>query len=224
MMISDMPRERLEKLGASALKTEELIAILLSTGTKETNVFDLSKQILEKLLSLDELKNLTYEELLTIKGIKKAKASKIIAAVELGRRLSYIGNEHKHKLNHLEDVYKLVSYDLSNKEQEHFMVIYLNSKSEIIQKQTVFIGTINQTVIHPREIFKQAIRLNSVAIICLHNHPSGNSDPSRADIESTKNLVLASELLNISLVDHLIIGKNEYYSILEKKKYFIKNT
>ncbi|CCV64066.1 DNA repair protein RadC [Alteracholeplasma palmae J233] len=223
-MISDMPRERLEKLGASALKTEELIAILLSTGTKETNVFDLSKQILEKLLSLDELKNLTYEELLTIKGIKKAKASKIIAAVELGRRLSYIGNEHKHKLNHLEDVYKLVSYDLSNKEQEHFMVIYLNSKSEIIQKQTVFIGTINQTVIHPREIFKQAIRLNSVAIICLHNHPSGNSDPSRADIESTKNLVLASELLNISLVDHLIIGKNEYYSILEKKKYFIKNT
>ncbi|NLK12802.1 MAG: DNA repair protein RadC [Candidatus Phytoplasma sp.] len=217
-MNHDKPRERLERLGVDALKTEELIAILLGTGNQDKNVYELSREILDQLNTLEDLKNMKLNELTLIKGVKKAKASKIIAAIELGKRLSFAKYQELKKLNRIEDVYYLLKDKMSHLEQEHFIVLFLNTKSEVIHQETVFIGTINQTVIHPREIFKQAIRLSASSIICVHNHPTGNSTPSQMDLVSTHSLIEASEILKISLIDHIIIGKNEFFSIRQNKK------
>lgn len=217
-MTSEKPRERLERIGSHALKTEELIAILLGTGSKDKNVYELSREILFKLESLEDLKNMSLKELMLIKGVKKAKASKIIAAIELGKRISTAKFQKKKQLRKTEDIYYMFKDELSHLEQEHFIVLYLNTKSEIIEKETIFIGTINQTVIHPREIFKQAIKVSAAAIICIHNHPTGNATPSKMDLIATESLIEASNILKIDLVDHIIIGKNEFFSIRQNKK------
>jgi len=215
---NERPRERLIEYGVSSLSNEELLAILLRTGMHDFSVIELSKNVLYHLESLEDLKRITVEELLTVKGIKEAKACTIIAAIELGKRLSSYQVERKKVITSTIDVYHLLANELSHLMQEHFICLYLNIKSELLKKETIFIGTINQTLIHPREIFKSAIKLSAAAVIFVHNHPTGDSTPSSADKEATYQLMEGSLYMGINFIDHIVIGKNEYYSIKEQKK------
>lgn len=218
MPLDQRPRERLIAHGAKALSNEELLAILLRTGYHDQSVLELSKHVLYHLASLEELKKITYLELLKIKGIKNAKATTILAAIELGYRLSTFKREQRIKISAPLDVYDLLHDEISHLEQEHFIVIYLNIKSEIIKKETIYIGTINQMMIHPREIYKKAILYAAAAMIFVHNHPSGDSQPSKADEKATYHLQKTSEVMGIDLIDHIIIGHHEFYSIKSKHR------
>lgn len=214
----ERPRERLIEKGPDSLSNEELIAILLRTGDSDLSVIDLSKQVLYHLSSLEDLKRISVFELMAIRGIKEAKACTLIAAIELGKRLSTVKREAKVTIKSAYDVYHHLSSSMSHLMQEHFKVLFLNIKSELITEETIFIGTINQTLIHPREIFKTAIKLSASAVVFVHNHPTGDSTPSKADIVATETLMQASDLMCIDLVDHIIIGKDEFYSIKDGKR------
>ncbi|MBU1093673.1 MAG: DNA repair protein RadC [Firmicutes bacterium] len=214
----ERPRERLIEYGVSALSNEELLAILLRTGRKDLSVLELSKHVLYHLEKLEDLKRVSVHELLQVNGIKIAKATTIVAAIELGKRLASLHKEKKIKVKSPQDVYYLMHTDLSHLEQEHFICLYLNTKSELIKKETIFIGTINQTLIHPREIYKSAIKLSAAAIIFVHNHPTGDSTPSKADFQATKALMETSTIMGIDLIDHIVIGQHEFYSLKEQKK------
>ena len=213
MPSSARPRERMQKYGAKSLSNEELLAILFRTGYKEASVIELSKHVLYALDSIEDLKTLSYEELLKIKGIKEAKATTLLAAIELGYRLSTYKRHKRIKITSPDDVYHYLVHDISHLEQEHFIALFLNIKSEIIKQETIYIGTINQMTIHPREIYKKAIKCSAAAMIFVHNHPSGDSEPSHADLRATEHLKKSSELMGIDLIDHIIIGHHEFYSI-----------
>lgn len=218
MPLEERPRERLIAYGTKALSNEELLAILLRTGYHEQSVIELSKHVIYHLESIEDLKKITYQELLNIKGIKSAKASTILAAIELGNRLSSFKREKRARITTPLDVYHLLYQELSHLEQENFIVIFLNTKSEIIKKETIYIGTINQMMIHPREIYKKALLYAASAMIFVHNHPSGDSNPSQADERATTHLQKTSEVMGIDLIDHIIIGHHEFYSIKAKSK------
>lgn len=217
----ERPRERMLSLGPGALSNEELLAILLRTGMKEVSVFELSQRVLYHLESLSDLKKMSVHELMNVSGIKLAKACTIMAAIELGKRLESIQKIKKTVIKTAKDVYMLLYSELSHLEQEHFIVMYLSVKSEVIKYETIFIGTIHQTLIHPREIFKNAIKLAAAAVILCHNHPTGDSTPSKADIDATENLKQASKTIGIDVIDHIVIGKQEFYSIRERQKTLI---
>ena len=218
MPMTERPRERLIVSGASSLSNEELLAILLRTGRKDLSVLELAKNVLYHLESLEDLKRITVLELLQINGIKIAKATTVVAAIELGKRLSNLQKIEKVSVKSAFDVYHLLYQDLTHLEQEHFICLYLNTKSELIKKETIYIGTINQTLIHPREIFKHAIKLSAAAIIFAHNHPSGDSTPSKADFQATTSLMGSSAIMGIDVIDHIVIGNHEYYSLKDQKK------
>jgi len=218
MPMTERPRERLIESGASSLSNEELLAILLRTGRKDLSVLELAKNVLYHLESLEDLKRITVLELLQINGIKIAKATTVVAAIELGKRLSNLHKIEKISVKSAFDVYHLLYQDLTHLEQEHFICLYLNTKSELIKKETIYIGTINQTLIHPREIFKHAIKLSAAAIIFAHNHPSGDSTPSKADFQATTSLMGSSAIMGIDVIDHIVIGNHEYYSLKDQKK------
>jgi DNA repair protein RadC len=218
MPITERPRERLIESGASSLSNEELLAILLRTGRKDLSVLELAKNVLYHLESLEDLKRITVLELLQINGIKIAKATTVVAAIELGKRLSNLQKIEKVSVKSAFDVYHLLYQDLTHLEQEHFICLYLNTKSELIKKETIYIGTINQTLIHPREIFKHAIKLSAAAIIFAHNHPSGDSTPSKADFQATTSLMSSSAIMGIDVIDHIVIGNHEFYSLKDQKK------
>lgn len=219
----ERPRERLIKRGANSLTNAEILAILLSTGTKDESVIELSKRLMYQLEKLSQLNKITYEELIQVKGIKTAKACTILAAIELGKRLKK-NNQSDLKevyINDSFDVFELLNEDLKLLEQEHVIAIYIDIKAKVIKFETIYIGTLNQVAIHPREIFKNALKLNAYGIILVHNHPSGNSHPSSADRQVTEEMERAGEILKIKFIDHVIIGNNEYYSIRENKKHLL---
>ncbi|HOI46377.1 MAG TPA: DNA repair protein RadC [Bacilli bacterium] len=208
----DRPRERLIYHGAEHLATHELLAILLRTGSKQESVLDLAKRVLQVVEELETLNEMTVHELMAIKGIGMAKAVEILAAIELGSRIKQASGTKK-KVTTPEDVYKLVKDELIHKDQEYLIAIYLNVKSEVIMKKTIYIGTINATIIHPREIFKWAYKYSSFAIILCHNHPTGDPTPSNEDIEMTKKLMAVGETMGIKVIDHVVVAKKGYYSI-----------
>lgn len=217
----ERPRERLLHYGPSALSNDELIAILLRTGDDHLSVIDLAKKVLYHLSSLDDLKRMSAFELMTIPGIKEAKACTMIAAIELGRRLSETKKSEKVIIRSAYDVYHHVHAKVSHLMQEHFMCLYLTIKSELITEETIFIGTINQTLIHPREIFKTAVKVSASAIVFVHNHPTGDATPSKADGLATEQLIQAAQLMGIDFIDHIVIGHHEFYSMKEGKKFTI---
>lgn len=212
--VEDRPRERLEKNGPTSLSNYELLAILLRTGYKEVSVLDLAKKVLFKIEKLQKLSEITITELTEIKGIGKAKAIEIIAAIELGKRINkpILNNT---RLNNAKLVYLLVKEEMQNLSQEYFKCIYLNSKSEIIEKKLLSIGSSNITIFNPKDILKWGIKLSAAGIILVHNHPSGDPSPSKVDIEMTNEIVNASKLVDIKVVDHIVIGKGKYYSFNE---------
>ena len=211
--LNERPRERLINKGVEYLSNEDLLAILLKTGTKENSVKVLANNILKQLDDINNLKEINLENLIKIKGIGKAKACELLAAIELGKRLNKkIDNLNQIKIYSSNSIYEYYQDKLKDKLQEYFYCVYLDTKNHIIKDKLLFIGTINESLIHPREIFKEAYLLSASGIICIHNHPSGNVNPSNNDIIMTKQLVEVGKILGIKVLDHIIIGKNNYYS------------
>ena len=211
--LNERPRERLINKGVEYLSNEDLLAILLKTGTKENSVKVLANNILKQLDDINNLKDINLEKLVKIKGIGKAKACELLAAIELGKRLNKkIDNLNQIKIYSSNSIYEYYQDKLKDKLQEYFYCVYLDTKNHIIKDKLLFIGTINESLIHPREIFKEAYLLSASSIICIHNHPSGNVNPSNNDIIMTKQLVEVGKILGIKVLDHIIIGKDNYYS------------
>lgn len=212
----DRPRERLINLGVECLSNEELFAIVLKVGTREISAKDLSAILLSKVGGINNLKEYNLEKLKKIKGIGTAKACLILAIIELSRRMNReVSNINNTKFKNCEVVYKYYKDILKDKKQEYFYCIYLDNSKKIIKDKLLYIGTINYSIVHPREVFKEAYLLSASAIICVHNHPSGNVLPSKPDIDLTKNLISVGNILGIKVLDHIIIGNNNYYSFLE---------
>ena len=212
--ISERPRERFKKYGKENLQTSELISIILNTGTKDKSVLELSNNILNNVNDISDLRNITLNKLKTIDGIGEVKAIKLLSAIELGKRVYYEKNMVKIKLNSAQKVFEFMKNDFNDNKQEYFYVLYLDTKKYLIDKKLLFIGTINKSIVHPREIFKYAYLLSASSIICVHNHPTGDSIPSKEDIILTKALVDIGNLQDIKIIDHIIIGK-DYYSFFE---------
>jgi DNA repair protein RadC len=210
------PRERLLSAGPESLGDHELLAILLRTGTKEESVLQLAHRLLQHFEGLRLLKDATIEEITSIKGIGTTKAIQILAAIELGRRISRLSYNERYVIRSPEDGAKYVMEDMRFLSQEHFVAIYLNTKNQVIHRKTIFIGSLNASIVHPREVFKEAIKRSAASIICVHNHPSGDPTPSREDIDVTKRLAECGRIIGIELLDHLIIGDQKFVSLKEK--------
>jgi DNA repair protein RadC len=212
----ERPRERFVQHGAQSLSNHELIAILLRTGTKDESVLQLSNRLLSHFEGLRDLKSATLEEITSIKGIGYAKAIQILTAIEIGRRVANLSFNERYVIRSPEDGAKYMMNDMRFLSQEHFVCLYLNTKNQVLHKQTIFIGSLNASIVHPREVYKEALRRSAASIICLHNHPSGDPTPSREDIEVTKRLSESGKIIGIDLLDHLIIGENKFVSLKEK--------
>ncbi|MEO0118544.1 MAG: DNA repair protein RadC [candidate division WOR-3 bacterium] len=211
----ERPREKLIEKGAENLKDEELLAILLRTGTREKNVLDLAKEILKKHSKRKFLK-LKFEDLIKIKGVDSAKACTILAAIELTKRILKVGEETLPKIESIKDVIFQFSY-LREKQREHLAALYLNARNEVVFKKHLFVGTLDSNICHPREIFKYALEKNAASVILVHNHPSGDPEPSKADLEITKRIQEAGKIMGIELLDHIIIAKNRIFSFKKSK-------
>ena len=213
---SDRPMERLIENGVETLSNEELLAILLKTGTRDISAKELSSLLLSKIGGIKKLTNVNFEYLNKFKGIGMSKACILLSALELSHRINKEVDTIKNiKLNNTEVVYKFYKDKIGEKKQEYFYCVYLDNQKKVLDDKLLFIGTINYSVVHPREIFKEAYLLGASAIICIHNHPGGNVLPSKQDIEITNNLVEVGKLLGIKVLDHIIICKEKYYSFLE---------
>lgn len=219
MDIDERPRERLLKYGASSLSNTELLAILLNGGTKNYNALSMSSTIIKNINGFYNLKNVTKEILLKEKGIGLVKAVNILAMLEIAKRL-YLDKSYKKTIryNNASVIYNDNKYLFYDKMQEYFYCIYVNSKNEVIERKLLFMGTVNRSLVHPREIFKNAYLTSASGIICIHNHPSGDVTPSMEDIMLTKSLEEIGRLQNIPIIDHIIIGCNTYYSFYENNK------
>lgn len=223
MIIKDLPmeerpREKIIAYGASLLSNAELLAILIGTGTKEKSAIDLASQV----LSIEEngigyLGDCMPEELCAIQGMGIAKACRIIAAIELGKRIATKPREKKIAINNPDSIANLFMEEMRYYKKEFFKVLLLNSKGEIISVEKTSIGDLSSTIVHPREIFCIPIRRSAAAVVFVHNHPSGNPIPSQEDIDVTNRLVEAGKLLGIKVLDHIVIGDGTYVSFKDKQ-------
>ena len=211
-----LPRERLAKEGVEALSNQELLAILLRTGTRQASVFEIAQKVLSNLSSLTDLKKMTLQELQSLSGIGRVKAIELQAMIELGHRI------HKHETLEMESILssqklaKKMQQELGHKKQEHLVALYLNTQNQIIHQQTIFIGSATRSMAEPREILHYAIKHMATSLILVHNHPSGAVAPSRNDDHVTKLVKEACDLMGIVLLDHLIVSHSNYFSYREK--------
>ena len=214
--VNERPRERLLKYGCENISNVDLLSILLKTGVKGENVTLLASRLLKSCTDITDFKDINKEMLVKINGIGDAKAIEILAAIELGRRIFVEKRyEKKKKYNNSKIIYDDHKHLFYDKKQEYFYCLYLNTKKEIIERKLLFMGTLNQACVHPREIFKEAYRLSASSIICMHNHPGGDARPSNEDIVLTKSLMEIGRLQQIPVVDHIIFGGDSYYSFYE---------
>ena len=211
-----LPRERLAQEGVEALSNQELLAILLRTGTRQASVFEIAQKVLSNLSSITDLKKMTLQELQSLSGIGRVKAIELQAMIELGHRI------HKHETLEMESILssqklaKKMQQELGHKKQEHLVALYLNTQNQIIHQQTIFIGSATRSIAEPREILHYAIKHMATSLILVHNHPSGAVAPSRNDDHVTKLVKEACDLMGIVLLDHLIVSHSNYFSYREK--------
>ncbi|MCD9066398.1 DNA repair protein RadC [Staphylococcus pasteuri] len=215
MATSEKPRERLLTYGTDTLSNSELLAILINTGRKGFSSIDIANELLSHTSSLKDLKKLSIKDLIKVKGIGYYKAITLKAAFELGERMNRLSHHESVKITCPSDVADLMMSKLKDLEKEHFYVLLLNSKNVVIKQKCVFIGTLNSSIIHPREIFNVAIKESCNAMIVVHNHPSGDVTPSEEDINTTFRLRECGVILGIHLLDHIIIGDNQFTSLVE---------
>lgn len=209
----DRPREKIAKKGARALSDHELIAAILGHGTPQRDVFSLAKDISGLFMRRGE--DVSYDDLVGIPGIGQSRASQILASLELARRYNRKMEEEHTRVQSPADVLPLVS-DITGKSQEHFICITLNGAHEVIERRTITVGLLNHSLVHPREVFADAITDRAAAVICVHNHPSGSLEPSRQDLEITRQLREAGEILGIRVLDHIIVARSGFTSLRER--------
>ncbi len=215
----ERPRERLIQYGAENLSNEELLSIILKTGNGKKSVKEISLDLLNEFKELNSFKDATKEQLQKIKGIGLAQALTILSVIELGKRI-FVDSVIKEKiiLNTSDAIYQYMKYQLLGKKQEYFYCLYVNAKKELIERKLLFMGTVNRSVVHPREVFKHAYLCSASGIVCIHNHPSGDVLPSKEDIRLTNSLVELGSMNGIPIIDHIIIGDHNYYSFYEEGK------
>lgn len=211
-----LPRERLYQLGPEMLSNKEVLAILLRTGLKGENVLDFAERLLTEAGGLAGLARMSVHELTQLHGLGEAKAAELKAALELGRRSVSADPMTRPVINSPQDIAHLVMEEMRYLDREHFRIVSLSTKNHVLGISSISVGSLNSSLVHPRECFKEAIRRNSNAIILLHNHPSGDPTPSREDLEVTRRLADGGQILGIEVLDHVIIGDNRYISLKER--------
>ena len=215
---NERPREKLILYGAGCLSNAELLAILLRTGTKDESVLHIAEQVLAfyKDMGLVAMMHASAAELAKVHGVGPTKAAAILAAVELGRRLSQKAAERVEIIHGPEDVAHFAMPRFRHEQKEHFAVMLLNTKNHILAMPDVSVGSLTASVVHPREVFQTAVRYAAASMILLHNHPSGDPSPSREDIAVTQRLVKAGKIMDIPVLDHIILGDEKFLSMKEK--------
>jgi len=208
------PRERLLAAGPSALSDGELLGLLFGIGTRDKTAVELAGEVISESGGLHGLFDVSVHELTKVKGIGEAKACIILAAVELGRRIGQVRNPGRPVISSPADVDRLLRGRIANLDRENFVVVLLNTKNEVIETSTVSVGTLGASLVHPREVFKPAVRASAASVILAHNHPSGKVEPSREDREVTRRLGEAADILGIEVLDHVIVGDG-YFSMKE---------
>lgn len=216
MAAYDRPRERLRQVGAEAVSTAELLAIILRVGTQGESVVRLAERLMVHFKSLPGLARASIPELMVIKGVGEAKAVEIKAALEIGRRLLASAPEERPRVSSPGDAANLLMSEMLLLEQEHLRLVLLDTRNRVISMPTLYIGSLNTSVIRIGELFRAAIRENAAALIVVHNHPSGDPAPSPEDIRVTRELVRAGKLLDIEILDHIVIGYQRFVSLKER--------
>ncbi|MFE4714490.1 MULTISPECIES: DNA repair protein RadC [Paenibacillus] len=212
----ERPRERMMHYGAESLSQAELLAILLRTGTHQESAIHVAQRILSQVGSLRQLADLSIKEMTEIKGIGPAKAVQLKAGIELGRRMANSRLTEPVIIRSPQDAAEILTEQLRYLQKEHFVCLFLNTKNHVIAQETLSMGSLNASIVHPREVFRAAIKCSSASIICAHNHPSGDPTPSPEDIALTGRLLRAGEIVGIDVLDHLIIGDKGFISLKEK--------
>jgi len=215
--LNERPRERLLKLGGAALSAQEILALILGRGVKGESIMVTAQRLLSRFGNLNGIANASIEELTQINGIGPAKAAQIKAAVELGKRLeSPVEEGEKPIVKSPDDVVKHIRGKLKGKKKEHFLVLCLDTRNRLINCKSISVGSLDTSVVHPREVFREAIAASAASVIFAHNHPSGDPEPSKEDIELTKRLAKAGEIMGIEVLDHIIVCDRSYLSLKAK--------
>ena len=210
----EMPREKLLRYGKENLSTAELLAILLRTGSREKSAIDLAYELLAMdRRGLRYLAECTPEELSSVGGVGEVKACQILAAIEVGKRISAAPKKKSAAIKSSGDIADMFMEKLRYEKKEHFYCVMLNAKGEILEEREISVGDLNSSTVHPREVFAGAVKRSAGSMVCIHNHPSGTPEPSRDDIDTTKRLVQAGQLMGIPIIDHIIIGDGKYVSM-----------
>jgi DNA repair protein RadC len=212
----ERPRERLQKFGSEALSAQELLALVIGRGISKKSVMSIAQELLAKFGNIKAIGQATIEELSQIKGIGLAKAAQIKACFELGKREELEPEPKDFNIKNPESVVKAIRSSIKDKAKEHFKLILLNPRNKIIGISTISIGTLNASLVHPREVFKDAIVHSAASVVLAHNHPSGDPEPSGDDLKITKKLVDSGKILGIEVLDHIIIGKERFKSFKEE--------
>jgi DNA repair protein RadC len=213
---NERPQERLLRYGAETLSNAELMALILRTGNKQENVVNLCNRILCEAGGLNGLLNFSVEDFMKLKGIKEAKAARLLALAEMSKRFKSYRAGEDYKISQPRDAANLLMEEMRYLKQEVLKVVLLNTKNAVILVKDISLGSLNSSIVHPREVFNEAVKRSCASIIVCHNHPSGDPTPSSEDINITHRLKECGKLLGIELLDHLIIGNGNYISLKEK--------
>jgi DNA repair protein RadC len=211
----DRPREKLAQKGSSALSDAELLAVIIGQGTHGSSVLAVADEIL-RFFGPSRLGAVSVKDLQSVKGIGPARASQLVACLELGRRIFRPEDEPTVIIRRPEDGASLTR-ELSAARKEHFCTLYLDTRNRVIRKETISIGTLNASLVHPREVFQPAVECSAASVVLVHNHPSGDPEPSREDLLLTKRLVTAGEIMGIEVLDHVIVARRSFVSLRERK-------
>ena len=217
--LNERPRERVIKYGIENISNSELLAIIIKTGTRKYSVKEIADIILSRINGISNLNDININTFNNIPGLGKVKTIELMAAIELGKRI-FFDNKISKKIffDNPDDIYLANISLFKGKKQEYFYVLYLDNRNNLIERKLLFMGTINRSIVHPREIFKEAYLTSCSSIICMHNHPSGDINPSSEDIRLTKSLIEIGKLQGIMVADHLIVGDDNYYSFYQSRK------
>ena len=216
MPAAERPRERLLQVGVQALSNQELLALVINSGSRQASSLELATHLLNRWQSLRSLADASVEEIMQVAGIGAAKAASMLAALELGRRLMAQGGAARPAIRCVADVVNLAMPRLRDLAREEFLAVMLDTKHKVIEVKTVSVGHLNASLVHPRELFREGVRRSAAAMILAHNHPSGEPEPSSDDLALTERLQDAGRLLGIPVLDHVIIGDNRYVSLRER--------
>ena len=216
MEVEQRPREKALRYGLESLSDLELVALILQSGNKNRSVFEIASDVLKEGEGLSKLMSMHVNTLMQIQGIREVKALQLLASVELSKRVIRSKVYHA-SIMRPEDVIEWFEFEYGSLPQECFIALYLDTKSKLISHRVLFKGTLNESVVHPREVFKEAFLQNANSVLIAHNHPSGDCTPSKADFEVTYKMVHVAMTMGVNLIDHIIVGQNQYYSFKEHK-------